>query len=166
MTLPAQDLSRTDLRDLALNELPCLDPFNWPDFAKMVAMLYRRNGYVVAGVREDRPEGGCVMTFCKGGKKIIVQCQPWSVAETRPQSVRALYETQRAEKADRAILITSGVFTPEAERFAADKPLLLVDGLGCLHLAAQLHKDRIHLQSFPPIAIALGQCGQEQFGLN
>jgi restriction system protein len=42
--------------------------------------------------------------------------------------VRELFGVMTAEAADRAILITSGVYTDEALRFGEGKPLELVDG--------------------------------------
>jgi restriction system protein len=42
--------------------------------------------------------------------------------------VRELFGVLAAEQADRAVFITSGIYTDEALRFAAGKPVELVDG--------------------------------------
>jgi restriction endonuclease Mrr len=60
-----------------------------------------------------------------------------------------------AEKADRAILITSGVYTNEALRFAEDKPLELVDG-------AQLAEMLRQFQESLKQALALSAIGEIQ----
>ena len=140
----------TALPGPARDQFLWLDRSNWPGFAGLVAMFYRHSGCSVAEVRGGEPDGGCLLAFCKGGKKILVQCQPWNAAHMDAQSVRDLYETQLAEEADGAVLITSGVFSPEAASFAAGKPLLLLDGQSCLDLAPQLHKHLLERQIFPP----------------
>lgn len=153
-----------------------LDGSNWPAFAGLVAMFYRHSGYSVAEVRAGEPDGGCLLAFCNGGRKILVQCQPWNAAHTDAQSVRDLYETQLAEEAARAVLITSGVFSPKAASFAAGKPLLLLDGQSCLDLAPQLRKHLLERQISPPAGparnlfrptfAAAGHSRNRLFGLN
>lgn len=48
-----------------------------------------------------------------------------AVTSTAPE----LFGILAAEKARRAILVTIGQFTPDAQTFAADRPLELIDGI-------------------------------------
>lgn len=53
-------------------------------------------------------------------------------------TVRELYGVLMAEKAQKAILVTSAVFTAEATKWTIGKPIELVDGdvlLGIINLA-------------------------------
>lgn len=53
-----------------------------------------------------------------------------------------------AERADEAIIVTSGRFTSEAESFAQGKPIWLVDGPHLLKLVKQV-QDRGHESNTP-----------------
>ncbi|HEX5176092.1 MAG TPA: restriction endonuclease [Chthoniobacteraceae bacterium] len=44
--------------------------------------------------------------------------------------IRELYGVLMAGRADRAIFMTSGVYTREAQEFADGKPMQLIDGVG------------------------------------
>jgi restriction system protein len=140
----------TALPGPARDQFLWLDRSNWPGFAGLVAMFYRHSGCSVTEVRGGEPDGGCLLAFCKGGKKILVQCQPWNAAHADAPSVRDLYKTQLEEQADRAVLFTSGVFSLEALNFTAGKQMLLIDGQSCLDLAPQLHQYLLQRQTFPP----------------
>jgi hypothetical protein len=125
-----------------------LDSSNWPDFAEMVAAHYRANGHSAIEIGRTAPGRGSIIEFCKHARKTLVQCQPWNTAEAGLQSVRELFEMQISRKADRAVLITCGYFSPEAIKFAVGKPLVLVDGSKCLDLAQQFHKQPHPPQNF------------------
>ena len=55
--------------------------------------------------------------------------------------VRELYKTLNSEHADGALLVTSGSFTLDAESFARDKPIGLIDGPALLELVATVKRD-------------------------
>src|SRR5205823_11795359 len=56
------------------------------------------------------------------------QCKRWKTYKVGVKPVRELFGVMAAEGADRAIFITSGMYTDEALRFAQGKTLELVDG--------------------------------------
>ena len=57
-----------------------------------------------------------------------MQRKRWKTYKVGVKPVRELFGVMAAEKADRAVFITSGVYTNEALQFAQGKPLDLVDG--------------------------------------
>ena len=56
--------------------------------------------------------------------------------------IREFYGVTVAEKAERGIFVTTGTFTPDAEDFARDKPLELIDGARLALLVAGLQVDK------------------------
>lgn len=59
--------------------------------------------------------------------KYIIQCKRYTGSVGEP-IIRDLYGVVNSERANKGILITSGSFTKQAEAFAADKQLELIDG--------------------------------------
>jgi restriction system protein len=54
-----------------------------------------------------------------------------------------MFGLMTAEKADQAIIVTTGSFTRDARDFAAGKPVTLVDGPQLLALVQSVQPDRI-----------------------
>lgn len=100
----------------------------WKDFECLVAEAYRRQGYQVEYSLGRGADGGVDLTLHKDGHKSLVQCKQWKVFSVGAHVVREMFGLMTAEKADQAIIVTTGGFTREARNFAADKPLQLVDG--------------------------------------
>src|SRR5439155_24476871 len=84
-----------------------LDQFNWSDFGDLIVSLYRRNGYTVETVEADGMGLPCALVVCKGGKRTLLQCQPWNTGQVGVQAVRQLCARQLAAKAGCAVLIAS-----------------------------------------------------------
>lgn len=59
--------------------------------------------------------------------KYIIQCKRYSGSVGEPV-IRDLYGVVNSERANKGVLITSGSFTKQAQAFAADKQLELIDG--------------------------------------
>ena len=74
------------------------------------------------------PDGGVDLFLRKDGNTILVQCKQWKAWKVGVRVVRELLGVMTARKAEGGIIATSGVFTQDARRFAAGKPIDLVDG--------------------------------------
>ena len=61
-----------------------------------------------------------------------MQCKNWRSRGVGVGVVRELYGVLAAEHAHQAVIVCSGNFTQDARRFAAGKPIRLVDGDGLL----------------------------------
>jgi hypothetical protein len=73
-------------------------------------------------------DGGVDLTLRKDGRISFVQCKQWKVSSVGAPIIREMFGLLTAEKADEAIIVTSGNFTRDAESFADGKPIRLVDG--------------------------------------
>jgi restriction system protein len=101
---------------------------SWQKFELLIGELYRRQGYEVEVCAADGSDGGVDITLRRGGQTTLVQCKHWKVYRVGVAAVRELFGVLTAEKADQAVLVTSGRFTPDAVAFAAGKPIHLKDG--------------------------------------
>ena len=63
-----------------------------------------------------------------GGEAALVQCKHWRSKQVGVGVVRELLGSMTALDAKAGSVVTSGRFTAEAERFAADQGLELLDG--------------------------------------
>ena len=109
-------------------DIDWLNKLSWQDFERQVAEVYRQHGYQVQEVGGGGADGGVDLRLQRDGTTAIVQCKRWKTYKVGVKLVRELFGVMTAEKADRAMFITSGVYTDEALRFAEGKPLELVDG--------------------------------------
>lgn len=124
-------------------DIDWLNALSWREFEQQVAEVYRDRGYRVEQLGGSGPDGGVDFRLKKDGLTTVVQCKRWKTYKVGVQPVRELFGAMAAEKADRAIFITSGIYTQEAVRFGEGKPIDLVDGA---QLAEMLRRFQTSLQ--------------------
>ncbi len=117
---------------------------SWKEFEEMVAEFFRRKGYSVIENSSTGPDGGVDVTLKKNGNLFLVQCKQWKAQKVGVQVVREMFGVMTAEQATGVIVITSGFFTQEAQRFSAGKPIELIEGgqLASLVKSVQAEKGR------------------------
>jgi len=121
-------------------DIAWLNNLSWQDFERQVAEVYRQQGYWVDEVGGGGADGGVDLRLRRDGTTVIVQCKRWKTFMVGVKPVRELFGVMTAEKADRAIFITSGIYTDEALRFAEGKPLELVDGAQLAEMLRQFQQ--------------------------
>ena len=90
-----------------------LKKLGWQDFERQVAELYRQRGYQVQEVGGGGADGGVDLRLQRDGLTAMVQCKQWRASEVGVKPVRREFAVMTSEEADRAIFITSGVYTDE-----------------------------------------------------
>ncbi len=116
----------------AQQDINSIRDLSWKRFEELVGESYRRQGYWVKENDGAGPDGGIDLVISKGGKRYLVQCKQYRVQKVGVKIVREMYGLVAAEQAAGGIVITSGTFTRDADRFADGKSLELVD---CTQLA-------------------------------
>jgi restriction system protein len=114
--------------------LETLRTISWKDFEFLVAEAYRRQGFAVEYSLGKGADGGVDLRLRKDGRNLIVQCKQWKVLSVGAPVIREMFGIMTDEKADEAIIVTSGRFTDEARGFASGKSIQLVDGRQLLEL--------------------------------
>lgn len=118
--------SRTGFESLAA--------ISWRDFERLVGEAYRRQGYHVAETGLGGPDGGVDLILRKDGRRTLVQCKQWRRRQVPVNVVREMYGLLAHYNADEVRIATVGGFTRDAARFAAGKPITLIDGATLLAL--------------------------------
>ncbi|MCL5775110.1 MAG: restriction endonuclease [Patescibacteria group bacterium] len=98
------------------------------EFEDYTAHLFSKLGYKVE-VTGASHDGGIDVIAEKDGRKHYIQCKKFITREVPVGAVRDFYGAMADKGADaKGIFITTNKFTLEAEKFANDKPIELVDG--------------------------------------
>jgi restriction system protein len=101
----------------------------WQEFEHLVAEYYRRRGYVAEVVGASGGDGGVDIVLHGKGEQVLVQCKQWRAYNVGVSTVRELLGVVVSRRASKGIVVTSGSFTQEAVRFAAQNgELELVGG--------------------------------------
>ena len=114
-----------------------LDDLSWQEFELLVGELFRRQGYTVQMCSGDGADGGVDLRVTRNDHATLVQCKHWRVYRVGPAPVRELFGVMVSERANRAVLLTTGRFTQDAVAFAQGKPLELIDGKRLAELVEQ-----------------------------
>ena len=116
------------------NDIEAIRAMSWRQFETLVGEAYRRQGYMVEETGGGGADGGIDLILRGKGQKILVQCKQWRSFKVGVKVVREMFGIMVAERADRVILVTSGVYTQESYGFARGKPIELVDGKALVQL--------------------------------
>ena len=152
--LEREDSRFTDSYDVidGLNEGDNLAEMDWEDFENLIREVfeqaYATTGGEVKITQASRDGGIDAVIFdpdiLRGGK-IVVQAKRYTNI-VGVSAVRDLYGTMISEGANKGILVTTSDYGPDSYKFAADKPIQLLNGSNLLYLLEQYgYKARIDI---------------------
>lgn len=104
-----------------------LRAIDWYQFEKLVALLFRAQGFEVqhhGGARED---DGADLVLTRDGKTTIIQCKHWQQWQISKDTVREMMGTREHWKADRCILVSLNGLTQPAAQLALMHQIETVD---------------------------------------
>ncbi|MHB8254143.1 MAG: restriction endonuclease [Acidiferrobacter sp.] len=116
----------------AQDELVRIQGMSWQQFERLLAQVFREQGYRVQETGGGGADGGIDLILSRDGQRTLVQCKHWKTRQVGVTVVREMYGLLVAHGAKRVKVVTSGDFSAEARRFAHGKPIDLV---GCAELA-------------------------------
>lgn len=105
-----------------------LEEMSWQEFEQLVGESFRRRGFSVQETGGGGPDGGVDLVLSRGADRYFVQCKQWKAFQVGVVTVRELYGVMAAGNAASGYVVTSGVFTDEAQRFAEGREIELIDG--------------------------------------
>jgi len=115
-------------------DIEAIRAMSWREFETLVGESFRRQGYSVEETGGGGADGGIDLILRGKGQKILVQCKQWRSFKVGVKVVREMYGIMVAERADRVIVVSSGVYTQESYGFARGKPIELIDGKALVQL--------------------------------
>ena len=157
---PALKINRDDKRFVASHEVAGqlderfnLAAMDWEDFEHLIRELFEKEfskpGCEVKVTQASRDGGVDSVVFDPDpihGGKTVIQAKRYTNT-VGVAAVRELYGTVLNEGAMKGILVTTADYGPDAYEFAADKPLVLLNGANLLSLLEKHgHKAKIDIQ--------------------
>ena len=112
---------------------------SWQEFEHLVCEAYRRRGYTARVVGSPSGDGGVDIELVRPGETVLVQCKHWQAWKVGVATVRELLGVVVSRRAARGIVVTSGQFTEEANRFGdLTAQIELIDGTRLAALIADV----------------------------
>ncbi len=105
-----------------------LHDINWKDFELLVGEVFRMRGFTVLENDSGGADGGIDLVLKKEGEIFLVQCKQWRAYKVSVTVVRELLGVMVTKGAAGGFVVTSGIFTSEAESFAKGQNIELIDG--------------------------------------
>jgi restriction system protein len=107
-----------------------LSQLEWKRYEDVVAAYSRELGYEAKTTRIGADGGVDVQLFQNGQPQpvMIIQCKAWDAYKVGVKPVRELFGVMAADKVANGAFFTTGDFTAEAETWARDKNVDLVNG--------------------------------------
>lgn len=110
---------------LSVDEIQALSP---SDFEAYTAYrLFKRQGYAVLNTPDVKDGGIDILVTDPLGREAVVQCKRYRNT-VGVSTVRDLYGTMINAGAERGMLVASGRISRDSYEWAADKPIVLIDG--------------------------------------
>lgn len=117
-----------------------LKSLHWKEFENLMGEVFRREGYSVDERLVGGADGGVDLVLRQDGRRTLVQCKLRTRGSVGVPVVRELFGSMAAERAHSGVLVTTSAFTVEVHRFAADKPIRLIDGPELLKLVRSVQR--------------------------
>lgn len=95
----------------------------WPDFRDALERGFVRAGFVVT-----RVDQGADLEIKRDGRTTLVSAQRWKAARHGQEALQALHAAAQARGASGCIYVALGSFSPNAERFASQRQIELMQG--------------------------------------
>lgn len=137
--------------------LDSIADLGWQDFEFLIGEFYRRQGYLVSVTGSNCGDGGVDVVLERGGEKTLVQCKHYRARRVGVKPVRELLGVMTSEGASGGIVVTSGSFTPDAEEFAGDNGITLIEGRELERMMRPLQQSRPGVAPQPAVPDAIAR---------
>lgn len=126
----ASFIGRGRRRQLLDNQtgIDSLRQMTWRQFEQLTGEAFRRQGYAIEETGLGGADGGIDLILRKSGQITLVQCKQWQNRQVGVKVVREMYGLLVHHKAAAVKIVALGDYTPDAHRFARDKPIELIHG--------------------------------------
>jgi restriction system protein len=107
-----------------------LRSIDWFQFEQLVALVYRKQGYVVSRRGGANPDGGIDLVIEKDGTRTAIQCKHWKTWNVGVKTVREFLGALTDAGIQRGLFITLGGYTGDAKRLADKHGIEVVNEVG------------------------------------
>ena len=118
-----------DLRE----EIKTIQELSWKQFSEQVAEAYGNMDYLI--LKNDFTTDPSVdLVLRKSANLYLLQSRYWRNRKIGLREVRKLYTLMHNKQASGIFLLTTGIFSREARRYAIGRPINLIDGIQLVEL--------------------------------
>ncbi|MGQ5523351.1 restriction endonuclease [Chitinimonas sp. PSY-7] len=114
--------------------LQALQGIGWEEFEVLIAAAFQKLGYTVRSRSGCSPQGGVDVVLTKRCEVFLVQGSQWQAKHVGAQPVRELHAVMAAARASGGFVLSAGQFSPEAQQFAREHAIELIEGPALLRL--------------------------------
>lgn len=107
-----------------------LRAIDWFQFEKVVAQVYRKQGYTVTRRGGANPDGGIDLVIEKDGQRSAIQCKQWKTWNVGVKAVREFLGALTDAGIPKGVFITLGGYTGEAKQLAEKHGIEMVNETG------------------------------------
>lgn len=122
-------------------EIHSIQEMPWQAFKEIVADSYRQTGYLILDNDLFAADPGVDIIMRKSANLYLVQCRYWRNRRIGLREVKKLNSLLHDKQASGAFLLTTGLFTNKARRYAVGRPINLVDGSELMELLGKDNTD-------------------------
>jgi restriction system protein len=126
-----------DLRE----EIKSIQELSWPQLKKEVAEAYGHAGYLVLRNDSFTSDPSVDLVMRKSSNLYLLQSRYWRNRKLGLREVKNLYSLMLEKQASGIFLLTTGIFTKEARRYAVGRPINLIDGIQLVELLDNIKKN-------------------------
>jgi restriction system protein len=118
---------RKELSPVETEALLRLDVLNQEDLQRLITAAYRIRGFEVRAVKGADQREATDLLVSRDAQRLLLQCKYWKARKIGEMPVRELYGSMAAQSATGGVIVSSGVFSLEATRFANFAAIELMD---------------------------------------
>ena len=134
---------RRKLHDLR-EEIKSIQDLSWPQFKELVAKAYNHAGYSILESDPFVSDPSVDFVMRKSANLFLLQSRYWRNRKLGLREVKNLSSLMHDKQASGVFLLTTGIFSNEARRYAVGRPINLIDGIKLVKLLDTVKNE------FPP----------------
>ena len=131
---------RKKLHDLR-EEIKSIQELSWPQLKEQVAEAYGHAGYLVLENDHFTSDPSVDLVMRKSANLYLLQSRYWRNRKLGRREVKNLFSLMHEKQASGIFLLTTGIFTKEARRYAIGRPINLIDGIQLVELLDNVKKN-------------------------
>jgi len=128
-----------DLRE----EIKSIQELSSSQFKELIAETYRNAGYLILGNDPFTSDPSYDLVMRKSANLYLLQSRYWRNRKIGLREVKKLFFLMHEKQASGIFLLTTGIFTREARRYAIGRPINLVDGIELVELLGSITENKL-----------------------
>ena len=126
-----------DLRE----DITEIQELSWSELNEKVAKAYRKAGYMIMGNDPYTSDPSIDIVMRRSANLYLLQSRYWRNRKVSLREVKKLSGIMHEKQASGIFLLTTGIFTKNARRYAIGRPINLVDGIKLVELLDTIKQD-------------------------